>query len=104
MFMLSIAGLQNVGTETFRGDIRVVWCDESGNEKQSMYHMSGEELASTTEKPGIFWYYLGLPAIEIPFEPTIEYGDRLRIQYKDNKDTEWRWARSSWGDRCHIGE
>lgn len=102
MFMLSIAGLQNVGTETFRGDIRVVWCDESGNEKQSMYHMSGEELASTTEKPGIFWYYLGLPAIEIPFVPTIEYGDRLRIQYKDNKDTEWRWARSSWGDAVNI--
>lgn len=83
----------NTGSTTFTGDVFLVLTDKDGNIKQKLMDMSVSDLP-----PGyLMWYYDAYARITT----TIELGDRLRIYYKGQNNSDWQWMRSMDYENCY---
>lgn len=85
-FETLIGSFVNIGVVDFNGEVSLVLCDKEGNIKESLYTISDASMVPLAP--------LCLEnQVQVTITEDIEIGDRLRVYYKGEGSSEWKWAR-----------
>lgn len=92
-FNILVGTFFNAGSTTFYGDIYLVLTDSDGNVKQWIQNLRIDGLTPSY----LSWYY----DFNATITTSIEEGDRLRVYYKGQNNSDWQWMRSIDRSNCY---